>query len=340
MGLRTRVRRMKDHVRAVFTNADLLILLATQNHYQCYYKKVEGTRQGHDALRRQALGAFLRARRDELRPEDVGIPRWNRRRVKGLRRHEVADLAAVSVTWYTWIEQGRDIRISTDILDALSRALKLDEDAWRHVRRLAGVPVTDSQPPPVEVSTDLRHLLSDLLASRAYLTTSAFDLAAWNRAYVALFNHDPSKLPMNRRNGLWAYYMSESLHADVENWEAEAQKAVARFRVETARTPNDERARAVVAELTEASPEFRAAWNLHQVHGFVGHMQTIDNPEVGVMRLQVMQFRPAHQPTLTLMIHRPCDGLSRDRLSRLLAIRKTDSDETCSFQADLMSKSS
>jgi transcriptional regulator with XRE-family HTH domain len=272
-------------------------------------------------------------------PEDVGIPRLDRRRVKGLRRSEVADLAAVSLTWYTWIEQGRDIRISADVLDALARALKLDEDAWRHIRRLSGVPVTDSQPPPVEVSSDLRNLLSDLLPSPAYITTSAFDLAAWNQAYVALFNHDPAKLPMDRRNGLWAYYMSQSLRTGLENWEAEAQKAVARFRVETARMPNDERARAVVAELTEASPEFRTAWKLHQVRGFVGSVQAIDNPQVGLIRMQVMQFRPAHQPALTLMIHRPSDAVSRDRLSTLLATGNAEPTGSGSFQADFMSSS-
>ncbi len=294
---------------------------------------VNGTSQAHEALCRRELATFLRARRDELQPQDVGLVAWGRRRVKGLRRHEVADLAAVSETWYTWIEQGRQIRISADMLDALARALKLDDDSWRYIRRLAGVPVTDSHPLPVRVGPDLSALLDDLLPSPAYITTSTFDLMAWNRAYVALFGQDPAEVPLNRRNALWTFYTSETLRAGLENWETEAQGAVARFRAETARTPHDERTGIIVAELSEASPEFRIAWNLHEVRRFVGHVQTIDNAKVGRIRTQFVQFRPTHQPTLILAIHRPSEACSRERLSRLLGVSESDSDEQVSSKA-------
>src|SRR5438477_4898166 len=139
---------------------------------------------------RRELASFLRARREGLQPEEVGLPRRGRRRVKGLRRHEVADLAAVSDTWYTWLEQGRNINVSAHLLDAVTRALRLDEDAWRYVRRLAGVPVIDPKPSPNEASEELRGLVEDMLPSPACLTTGPFDFLAWNRAYAEVFG-DP-----------------------------------------------------------------------------------------------------------------------------------------------------
>jgi transcriptional regulator with XRE-family HTH domain len=275
--------------------------------------------------RRHELAAFLRARRDELQPEDVGLARHGRRRVKGLRRHEVADLAGVSVTWYTFVEQERDIRISPDMLDALARALRLDDDSLRYVRRLAGVPVGDTVALTTDVDTDLRELLEDVLPSPASITTAAFDLVAWNQSYCALFGQDPGELPPERRNALWSFYASQTLRTELADWENETSDAVARFRAETARTPCDSRVSEIVDDLSKVSSEFRVAWDLHHVRSFVGRTQTFRNQKVGDIRLQVGQFRPVHQPALTVMIHHPSDNQSYQRLSKLLELEKSTS---------------
>jgi transcriptional regulator with XRE-family HTH domain len=151
--------------------------------------------------RQKELGRFLSARRSELRPEDVGLESRGRRRVTGLRRHEVADLAGVSVTWYTWLEQGRDIHVSIQALDAVSRALRQDSDEWRYMRSLAGIPVPEALAATQELRKDLREFLDDL-SYPACATTGPSDLIGWNAAFSAVFG-DPADLPPARRNTQW-----------------------------------------------------------------------------------------------------------------------------------------
>src|SRR5688572_25443529 len=121
------------------------------------------TSRPEEQARRDELAAFLRARRESLQPEDLGIPRRGRRRVEGLRRHEVADHAAVSVTWYTWLEQGRDIRTTPQVVDALARALQLDADGHRYLRRLAGMPLTNPESEQPDADPSLVGMVDALL---------------------------------------------------------------------------------------------------------------------------------------------------------------------------------
>lgn len=274
-------------------------------------------RKSREATRRE-LAEFLRARRAELQPEEVGLPRRDRRRVAGLRRHEVADLAGVSDTWYTWLEQGRDINIGVQLLDSVARALKLDEDGWRYVRRLAGAPVIEPQPSPDNARPELAGLVQDLLPSPGCLTTSSFDFMEWNDAYSRVFG-DPGELPQERRNALWLLFKGPRR---VSDWNRETQDAVARFRSEAAKYPGDERIAAVVADLRAESEEFREAWDLRQVRRFQATEQRIDHPDVGELRLSILQLRPLDQPALVLMIHRPVDEESRGRLEKLVWGRK------------------
>jgi hypothetical protein len=152
--------------------------------------------------RREELAMFLRARRDQLQPEDVGLERRGRRRVPGLRREEVADLAYVSVTWYTWLEQGRDVHASALALDGVSRALRLDDEARDYVRRLAGKPATDSPTGAIGVGPILARLLDDLLPNSACLVNGSYDLLGWNSAYVALFG-DPDEPASRTSDPSW-----------------------------------------------------------------------------------------------------------------------------------------
>lgn len=271
-----------------------------------------------EAARRQALGQFLVARRAALQPEQVGLPRHGRRRVKGLRRHEVADLAGVSVTWYTWLEQGRSIRTSASVLDAVARALKLDEDSRRHMRRLAGEPMVALQGGSVTAHPSLVALVDDLLPAPAYVMTPANDLAAWNRAYALLFG-DPDVLPVEHRNGLWMMLFCENIRTGMVDWENEAEDMIAWFRAESGKFPGDTRIEEFVRDLMDTSAVFRRAWQLQRVARFVGHVQVFDHNDVGVVRMQQLELRPLDQPSLTLMVHRPADQESRTRLERLLA---------------------
>lgn len=268
--------------------------------------------------RREELAGFLRARRDSLQPEDLGIPRRGRRRVLGLRRHEVADFAAVSLTWYTWLEQGRDIRTTPQVIDALARALLLDADGHRHLRRLAGVPITDPDTASLQADDALMQVVDDLSPHPAHLMEPTTDLIAWNRSYARLFV-DPLLLKAENRNGLWVQLMCDEVRSRLSDWEAESEFAIARFRAEAGKYPGDSRFAEVIAELSEHSELFQASWERHKVQGFTGHVEVIDHPDVGPIHLRLVQLRPLDHPRLTILVHQLADDASRMRMEQLLS---------------------
>ena len=274
------------------------------------------TVDGRPAGQQRELGRFLNARRGELRPEDVGLESRGRRRVTGLRRHEVADLAGVSVTWYTWLEQGRDIHVSTQALDAVSRALRQGDEEWRYIRHLAGVPVPEALVATRELRTDLQEFLDDL-AYPAYATTGPFDLLGWNISFCAIFG-DPVEMPPARRNTQWLALNSELVRNGSSEPDQDFGDSVARLRAEAARYPGDPRFEAVVRELC-GDERFRTAWDDHHVSHYHGpRLATVHLACVGEMRFQESLLRPVDEPTITLIMLKPADNVTRERLATLL----------------------
>src|SRR5580693_1209165 len=165
-----------------------------------------GSRANHgqaaSTARRTELAAFLRSRRERISPEDVGLPVGTRRRTAGLRREEIAQLAGVGVTWYTWLEQGRPINASVQVLDAIARTLRLDGTERGHLFRLADVPGAAAQADCVECTLppEVQRIL-DAIPYPASVVTERFDLIAWNRVYAALFPR-LTEAPANERNTL------------------------------------------------------------------------------------------------------------------------------------------
>jgi transcriptional regulator with XRE-family HTH domain len=269
-----------------------------------------------DHARRGALAEFLRTRRESLQPEDIGIPRRGRRRVKGLRRHEVADAAAVSVTWYTWLEQGRDIHATPQVIEALARALQLDTSEHSYLCRLAGVPKAIQLGRP-HVGDSLIALVDGLSPNPAQLMLPMTDLITWNRAYARLFV-DPSTLAAEDRNALWIQAMCPEVRNRLLNWEAETQLAAGRFRAEAAKYPGDPQFARVIDKLTEESDFFRDIWDRHEVQGFENDVKAIDHPEVGVVHVRLIKLRPLDDPQLLLMVHMLADDESKSRMRQLL----------------------
>ncbi len=152
--------------------------------------------------RRAELATFLRIRRAELKPEDVGlrVPP-GRRNTPGLRREEVAQVSGVGVTWYTWLEQGRSITASAHVIDALARAFRLDRENHCHLRHLAGLPTPEPDQMPEGATPELNRLLAALVPAPACLLGQRFDFVAWNETFAALW--DPGGLPEGRRNLMW-----------------------------------------------------------------------------------------------------------------------------------------
>jgi transcriptional regulator with XRE-family HTH domain len=153
---------------------------------------------------RTELAAFLRARRAQVTPQDAGLPEDmepGRRRTPGLRREEVAELAGMSLTWYTWLEQGRRIAASPQVIDALARALLLEPGQHRYLRRLAGLADLIEHLPTRAVDRAQR-LVDSLMPNVASVYDGHFDFVAWNLAYARI-RTDPAELPQDRRNLLW-----------------------------------------------------------------------------------------------------------------------------------------
>ncbi len=213
------------------------------------------------------LGAFLKARRAELAPQDLGLPEQDsRRKVAGLRREEVAQLAAISVDYYTRLEQGR-VRASASVLATLARALRLDDDQQRYLYQLAGK--TDARPrrrrPSQRVRPAMRRLLDQLTATPAIVLGKRLDILEWNACAAALYI-DFSQLPVDRRNYLYLLFSDPIMRSMHLEWEHDARDAVAALRMESAADPCDPELARLVGELSVRDADFRTWWAERRVN--------------------------------------------------------------------------
>ncbi|MYV97811.1 helix-turn-helix domain-containing protein [Streptomyces sp. SID3343] len=214
---------------------------------------------------RDELGAFLKARRMELTPAMVGLPQTGgRRRVKGLRREEVALLASISTDYYTRLEQGRR-QASQSVLESLTEVLRLDDDEREYVYGLAG----KDEPRPRRVSAQkvqprLRRLLDDLAGTPAMVLGRRMDVLAWNSMAAALIT-DFGKVPEKQRNMVRLVFMDPAFRALYPDWKNVAHACVAQLRMEAARDPHDLRLAALVGELSVQDADFRRWWGAHHV---------------------------------------------------------------------------
>jgi len=278
--------------------------------------------KGHEtpqSARRAELAAFLRAQRARLRPADVGLPEDcdpGLRRTPGLRREEVARLSGVGVTWYTWLEQGRNISASEQVVEALARALLLDDDQRRHVRGLAGLATAVGETRIDDVLPRLQRLVDAAAPAIASIYDVHFDYVAWNTPYERL-RHDPATLPGARRNLLWMMFTDAESRARIVRWEPAARAVLSQFRAAAGQRPGDPRFATIVAGLTEASPEFREWWAEHPIRYFRPATIKIDHPEIGQLDLEMFQLRPVEHPDLLMVLQVP---RSRDDLHRVTSL--------------------
>jgi transcriptional regulator with XRE-family HTH domain len=267
---------------------------------------------------RTELGAFLRAQRARLQPSDVGLPLvGGRRRTPGLRREEVADLSGVSSTWYTWLEQGRPIVASAQVIDALARALRLDPDRHRHLRTLAGLPVPRVETHSAAVAPRLQRLVDGASPNAAVVYNRYFDFVVWNEAYVRV-RHDPATLPENRRNAVWMIFTDAENRARMVHWAPAARAVLSQFRTSVGQRSDDARFVELVAALTEASPEFREWWPDYLVRDFKPATVVIDHPQAGRLSLELYQLRPVEFPDLLMVLQIPTSPDDRCRIEALL----------------------
>ncbi|WP_394835544.1 helix-turn-helix transcriptional regulator [Pendulispora rubella] len=265
---------------------------------------------------RRELGAFLRSRRARLSPRDAGFAGEARRRTPGLRREEVAHLAGVGVTWYTWFEQGRDIQVSTQFLECISRALRLDATEREHLFGLA-----QNRPPPrgpssaPEIAPALRRMLASI-PGPAYLTTARWDVLAWNESLSAVFG-DLESTPPAHRNMLWLVFTYPAYAARMTEWESDARSMLARFRVEFGRHRDDAAFGQLVRELKEASADFRRWWPEQDVLAPGEGVKRFQHPVAGEIEFEHTSFVVDGGSDLRLVVYTPLPGANARKVEKL-----------------------
>ncbi len=256
-----------------------------------------------DAERRRELADFLRTRRARLSPVDVGLAPGVRRKTTGLRREEVAQLASVGVTWYTWLEQGRAIQVSAQVVESLARAFQLNADEKAHLFALANHPFAPISASPQEtVSPLLLRLLEQMETNPAYITGRRWDLLAWNRAACEIIGNFQALAP-EQRNIITFIFTNQDFRQRAVDWEGIAQRALAQFRLSCGNTPGDPWFTALIDELNKSSREFRQWWPRHEVKRRLDGRKELIHPQVGQLALEHTTFHPSETPDLRITIY-------------------------------------
>jgi transcriptional regulator with XRE-family HTH domain len=276
--------------------------------------------------RRTELAAFLRTRRERIGPQDVGLPPGSRRRTAGLRREEVAQLAGVGVTWYTWLEQGRPINASSQVLDAIARTLKLDPVERTHLFRLADTrgPCSPQCPLPAEV----QDVLDAFTAVPAYVINERFDLLAWNDMYATIHPRVTSA-PASERNTLLAALTTPACCNPVESAGTVCTCMIGQLRAAYARHVGDPAWTHFIRHLEAASPAFATTWAGHDVAPPMNRVTSFRHPAAGTVRVTTTSFAVSVFPDARMVVYTAADEGSRIALDKLAAGLGTDTRFPC-----------
>lgn len=265
--------------------------------------------------RRSELRDFLRSRRAQLRPEDVGMPPGPRRRTPGLRREEVALLAGVGVTWYTWLEQGRRINASQQVLDAIARTLKLDAAERWHLYRLAeATPVRPAA--EMVVPESVREILHSMEPLPAALLNARYDVIDSNAGHRDLFWKWHS-MPCIHKNMLWCALTEPTCRDKFLNYDEEVPYLVARLRAGFGAHIDDPEWIEDIRRLSDLCPEFVELWKRHEVAEPQVRRRIFRHPVVGVINLNCTELEVAAVPNARLVVYTPIDQHDRDQLAAL-----------------------
>ena len=275
-----------------------------------------GARPG--ASPNDSLGGFLRDRRARLQPDGGAA---SRRRTPGLRREEVAARAGVSVTWYTWLEQGRGGAPSTEVLERLAGALQLDA-AGRELMFLLARPqrAPTKAAAPAQVPPAIQHVIDAMPTSPAMVKTATWDIVAWNAAAAALMGGDVAT-PPQERNSLRRLFCDPAARAALPDWEENARMMLAVFRMDVLRIGGSPEAAALVAELQAASPDFRRLWAESDVRSHGPGVKRFDHPQVGPFTLEVSSFAVDGGEGLTMIVFTPAAAADVRAMQALMARR-------------------
>jgi transcriptional regulator with XRE-family HTH domain len=311
----------KNHMTAydflLKTNLGQIAILVKQ----CDYHGIMTNRMSELRAEENLLGSYLKDRRTKLDPATFGFSA-ERRRTPGLRREEVAQLANISPTWYTWLEQGRGGAPSADVLDRIARALMLTDVEREHLF-LLGL----GRPPEVRyrkndgVTPRLQRVLDALDPNPALIRTATWDVIAWNRAATE-FLIDPESLPPEERNILRFIFLDPRARVAQYDWQSVARFVLGAFRIDAARAGAAAEVEPLVDELCRLSPEFKAMWRENEVRGWHGEaVKRIRHPVLGSLAFEYSAFWVDGRTDLTMVVYNPATPTDADKIKSLMEAR-------------------
>ncbi len=264
-------------------------------------------------------GARLYWYKSRILPSQVGLPSGTRRRTSGLRREEVAQLAGIGLTWYTWLEQGRPIRVSEQVIESLARVLLLDRQERSHLYMLANQPApADISDYPGTVSPIYQHVLDCLALCPSFIADQRWNVVAWNSAACVVLGNF-HRMNARQRNVVWAMFTDgyfKELYAD---WEKNAKSLLGRFRSTCGKYIEDPWLNLFIEELKSESPEFGRWWPLHEIQDDSSVYKTMNHPVAGSLNFESSSFDVPGHLGLKLFVHVPLPGTdTADKMERLL----------------------
>jgi transcriptional regulator with XRE-family HTH domain len=267
--------------------------------------------------RRRELAAFLRSRRERIQPDEVGFAPGGRRRTPGLRREEVAQLAGVGVTWYTWLEQGRDINVSAQVLEAISRTLRLDRLERNHLYTLAGIALGPTPGDCEGLPDSVYRMLKQVSPYPALVINSRYDVLAFNDAYSKIVI-DLATIPIEERNLLWLTFVSEEWQCAFIDSGSVKLHLVAGYRAALAEHLGDSVWRDFTDRLLASSPLFAELWDRYDVAAPSTKIKVLENARVGLLRIEPVNLWLSQRGQHRATVYTPADQ-ETDRKLHLLA---------------------
>lgn len=254
------------------------------------------------------MGEFLRARREAAPRAELGFPATARMRTAGLRREEVAVLSGVSATWYTWLEQGRDINPSQQVLEAVGRALRLSPAERDYVLALGGytappAQIAENGPPPPHI----QRFLDAMAGYPAFAIGPTWNIVAWNRAYAALYPAVESTVAPDR-NLLLLVFEDPAIRELLPDWEIDSQRFLAEFRAEAGPRLGEPAYTGLIDRLLADSEHFRAGWSASNIERFASRERRFFHRDVGELLLEHHQLSPADAPGVQIVAYLPVPG--------------------------------
>ena len=264
---------------------------------------------------RDELRAFLRARRAELSPEAVGLPRGSRRLTPGLRREEVAQLAGVGLTWYTWLEQGRNIRVSADVLDRIAAALRLSKSDKAYLFALTGHSLSTNGTDKSEIDDAIKLALASIETSPAIIVNPRFDIVASNALARSLFEPDAFEGPF-AANLIWRAFMDSGLRTLSPTLAERRKSAVGILRSNYASRIGDPHFEELLRALREKSDEFARTWDNCKTESLASARFSLESRRLGSLNICAAGFTIPEHPGFLMVIYAPADEETADVFRR------------------------